>query len=82
MFIPLYFIMLMTNNKECSMIGISTQDYLLLTLAVGPPTGLLIDQPPETVYFLHQVLCWNLLCCPLCFLLLKVQDFLNMKCEE
>ena len=61
---------------------IIVQDYLLPTSAVGPPSGLLIDWPPETVYLLYQVLCWYLSCHPLCFPSLKVQDFLNTKHEE
>ena len=37
---------------------------------------------PETVHlpFDHSILCGNLFCNPLCFPLIKVQDFLNTEC--
>ena len=65
-------------------IGNNTQNYLLPTLAVGPPHNLLGYPVSKTVHlwFGHWILCWNPLSDPLLFPLLKVQNFQNPEHEE
>ena len=82
MFTSSWFITLITKQWGHNTIGNGTTVYLLPTLAVRLPHNLIGYQIPETVHLTHQVLCWYLLHCPLCFPPLKVQDFLNMECEE
>ena len=73
-------ITLTTRQQGHNLIGINTPDWLLLTLAVGPPHDLLGYGVPKTVHLQlnYQILHQNSFSDFLHFPPIKVQDFPNM----